>query len=217
MTKNNQKYNIKKRLLMVFGGIVIIFVILGVHLKGALCVTPKKETKFCEISYPTPNCDSNTLNKLEGVILHHTAETTIEKSLAILSSPEKKVGTHVVIDSDGTRYIMASPETVTYHAGFSLLNGKEGCNYFTLGIEFQGNTLINPLTNEQIESAIEYLIPIISKYHISLKNIVTHEMVRNAYKMAHPEKKCNGKVDITRIEYLRFIRHLKKAINETPS
>ena len=173
---------------------------------------PKKNYK--EVSYPTPNIDASRKNAVEGVILHHTAEPTVEKSLEILTSLKKKVGTHCVINTNGTRYIMCDPEVVTYHAGFSVLNGKEGCNYFTIGIEFQGNTLERPLTNDQIYSAIEYLKPIISKYKIPLKNIVTHEMVRKAYKNKYPKKRCSGKVDITQAEYKRFMKYLKKEYDE---
>ncbi len=150
---------------------------------------------------------------VEGVILHHTAEPTIERSLAVLTSKTKKVGTHVVIDNDGTRYIMAEPTVVTYHAGLSVLNGKEGCNNFTIGIEFQGNTLNNPLTDDQINSAIEYLRPLIIQYKIPIKNIVTHEMVRQAYKRKYPKKKCSGKVDITQHEYTRFMKALKDSLD----
>ena len=107
---------------------------------------------------------------------------------------------------------MCEPEIATYHAGFSVLNGKEGCNNFTIGIEFQGNTLEKPLTNEQISSAIEYLKPLIKKYKIPIKNIVTHEMVRKAYKKKYPKKRCSGKVDITQTEYLRFMKKLKSSI-----
>lgn len=168
---------------------------------------------YMEISYPTPNIDTSRKNTVEGVILHHTAEPTVEKSLGILTSLKKKVGTHCVIDTDGTRYIMCEPEVVTYHAGFSLLNGKEGCNYFTIGIEFQGNTLVAPLTQDQINSAIEYLKPLIKKYKIPFDNIVTHEMIRQAYKKKYPRKKCSGKVDITQTEYKRFMNSLKKSVN----
>ena len=171
---------------------------------------PKKNYK--EVSYPTPNIDASRKNAVEGVILHHTAEPTVEKSLEILTSLKKKVGTHCVIDTDGTRYIMCDPEVVTYHAGFSVLNGKEGCNYFTIGIEFQGNTLVAPLTQDQINSAIEYLKPLLKKYKIPMKNIVTHEMIRNAYKKKYPRKRCSGKVDITQIEYLRFMESLNNSI-----
>jgi len=169
---------------------------------------------YKEVDYPTPNIDRDKINTVEGVILHHTAEPTVEKSLSVLTSLKKKVGTHVVINTDGTRYIMANPEVVTFHAGLSILNGKVGCNNFTIGIEFQGNTLEKPLTKDQIYSAIEYLKPIIKKYHIPIKNIVTHEMVRQAYKKRYPNKRCSGKADITPIEYQRFIKVLKSAISE---
>lgn len=174
-----------------------------------ISVIERKE--YQEIVYPTPNFDQERTNQVVGVVLHHTAEPTVEKSLEILSSPKKKVGTHVVIDTDGTRYLMAEPEVATYHAGWSILNGQEGCNYCTVGIEFQGNTLVEPLTEDQIASGIDYLLPIIAKYNIPLENIVTHEMVRTAYKQKYPQKRCSGKVDITQIEYVRFMKSLRSA------
>lgn len=171
--------------------------------------SPEKHYK--EVSHPTPNYSRDKVNTVEGVILHHTAEPTVQRSLEVLTSSKRKVGTHVVIDTDGTRYIMCQPEVVTFHAGLSRLNGKEGCNDFTIGIEFQGNTLEAPLTQDQIKSAIEYLRPILSKYHIPLRNVVTHEMVRKAYKKKHPRKRCYDKVDITPEEYQRFMTALRAA------
>jgi len=165
--------------------------------------------EYKEISTPTPNYDSTRTNEVIGVVLHHTAEPTVDKSLAILTSTQKKVGTHVVIDTDGTRYIMAEPTVPTYHAGRSILNGREGCNYCTIGIEFQGNTLVAPLTEDQILSGIDYLLPLIEKYNIPIENIVTHEMVRTAYMQKYPQKRCSPKVDITQKEYRRFIKVLK--------
>lgn len=168
--------------------------------------------KYREVSYPTPNIEPDTLNEVRGVVLHHTAELTAQRSLEILSSPERKVSSHVVIDYDGTRYIMAEPDSVTWHAGKSLLNGREACNFFTIGIEFLGNTVERPLTSDQVSSAIEYLLPIISKYDIPLENIVTHEMVRKAYKQAHPDERVYNKCDITPTEYRRFMKALRAAL-----
>lgn len=165
----------------------------------------KKISGFDEKRFPTPNYDRTRTNEVRGIVLHHTGEPTVEESLEILSSPERKVSTHVVIDTDGTRYVMADPTVVTYHAGLSMLYGREHCNYCTIGIEFQGNTLVAPLTDEQIASAIEYLMPIIEQYHIPLNHIMTHEMVRNAYRAQYPDKRCDIKVDITPHEYAHFM------------
>ena len=169
-----------------------------------------KSAHYKEVSYPTPNYDRNKVNEVQGVILHHTAEPTVQRSLEVLSKGPRKVGTHCVIDYDGTRYIMGAPTVVTWHAGPSILNGRESCNNFTIGIEFQGNTLERPLTKAQIQSAIEYLLPIIKKYRIPIQNIATHEMVRTAYKKKYPKKKCYNKVDITQKEYHRFMKELRK-------
>lgn len=179
---------------------------------GACKVTPSDcSDKYRVVSYPTPNFDPDKVNDVEGVILHHTAEPTVEHSLAVLTSVAKQVGTHVCIDTDGTRYVMCEPTVVTWHAGKSILNGREGCNNFTIGIEFQGNTLEKPLTPQQIESAIEYLLPIMHKYEIPLANVVTHEMIRNNYKRKYPTAKCYNKVDITQAEYRKFMTALTEA------
>lgn len=177
------------------------------------CIDSLYIPHFCEVSYPTPNYDKTRKNRVEGVILHHTAEPTVKRSLEVLTSSTRKVGTHCVIDLNGDRYIMCAPEVVTFHAGLSVLDGKENCNEFTIGIEFQGNTLERPLTEKIIESAIEYLTPIIRKYNIPISNIVTHEMVRDAYMRKYPHKKCSGKVDITQTEYIRFMKALKESLD----
>lgn len=160
---------------------------------------------YREVSYPTPNIFRGKQNTVQGIILHHTALPTIHESLHMLSGHERKVGAHCVIDTDGTRYIMCEPTVVTYHAGASLLHGINGCNLHTIGIEFQGNTMEEPLTRAQIRSAIEYLRPIMKRYNIPLTHIATHQMVREAYRAAHPERHCDVKVDITPLEYARFM------------
>lgn len=178
------------------------------------CLSLSAQNVYTEKSYPTPNFAKGKVNAVNGVILHHTAEPTIEKSLEVLTSRQKNVGTHCVIDLDGTRYIMCEPTVVTYHAGYSLLDGREGCNNFCIGIEFQGNTLKAPLTQKQIDSAIEYLLPLIRKYKIPVGHIVTHEMVRKAYKAKYPNKRCSGKVDITQAEYKRVMKALKAKMEQ---
>lgn len=184
-----------------------------------LCITAysyfTRQNNYKEISYPTTNYAIGKVNTVKGVILHHTAEPTIARSLGVLTSKKKNVGTHCVIDTDGTRYIMCAPTVVAYHAGFSLLDGKEDCNNFCIGIEFQGNTLEKQLTVNQINSAIEYLLPLIRKYHIPMSHIVSHKMVRDAYKKKHPTKRCSRKVDITDTEYKRFMKALNAAIKKS--
>lgn len=161
------------------------------------------------VEIPTPNVGEG-INRVSGIVLHHTAEPTAESALAKLTASGSGVSAHVLIDTDGTRYILADPEAITWHAGKSRLNGRENANNFTVGIEFQGNTVDTPLTDAQIASAVEYIRPLISQYDIPLKNIVTHEYIRTEYKRAHPGDKVPDKVDVQSVERDRLIRALEE-------
>lgn len=201
--------------------ILILFAVVGFVCQSATCTSNpdsqqrKRKTGYTVVDYPSPNYDTVKVNEVKGVILHHTCEPTAQASLNVLTSVERQVSSHIVIDYDGTRYVLVAPERVAWHAGYSLLHGRERCNDWTLGIEFQGDTKLAPLTQDQIDSAIEWLLPLIKQYDIPLDNIVTHQMIRSAYKKAHPEnKKAYDKPDITQTEYKRFMEQLREALNE---
>ena len=182
--------------------------LLGPNDKGE----PEKD--YFEIQYPTQNYNRELTNELRGIVLHHTALPTIERSLAVLTLPRNIVSTHCVVDTNGVRYVLCPPTTVAYHAGKSILNGREKCNEFTLGVEFQGNTQERPLTEHQIKSAVQYLVPIMRIYHISPDSVVTHAMVRDNYMKAYPERNAKDKVDITLTEYSRVMTALRAALEE---
>ncbi|MBO4821363.1 MAG: N-acetylmuramoyl-L-alanine amidase [Prevotella sp.] len=174
---------------------------------------------YPEVSHPTPNIVPDSLNEMLGIVLHHTALPTVEAALEELTRPGwVRVSSHVVIDTDGTRYILAPPTAITYHAGKSILHGRERCNNFCIGIEFQGNTAQVPLTTEQIESGVEYLLPLILECNIPLDNIVTHKMVRDNFIHHHPEeKRYKAKVDISSSDYARFMDALKASLDSLQS
>ena len=76
------------------------------ELKPTVQHSYKRIRGFEEKRYPTPNYDKTRKNEVKGIVLHHTGELTLAESLEILSSPERRVSTHVVIDTDGTRYVI---------------------------------------------------------------------------------------------------------------
>ncbi|MDE5793158.1 MAG: peptidoglycan recognition protein family protein [Muribaculaceae bacterium] len=173
----------------------------------------KKPGKYWETSqFHTPNLHKGK-NDVKAVVLHHTASKGTGEIVAKeLCRPGRGASCHVVIDTDGTRYVLARPEEMPFHAGYSKWGNRFRVNTFSIGIEFHGNTIKRPLTNEQIESAVEYLRPIIKKYNIKAKDIVTHQMVRDAYIKAIPgNKKALPKVDITPVEYKRVLNALDTA------
>lgn len=172
----------------------------------------EKPGKYWMTHLTTPNVYEG-VNTVEGVVLHHTAyEGSSQQIAEALCRPAAEASCHVVIDYDGTRYVLASPDMITWHAGKSRFRERFRANLYTIGIEFHGNTLRSPLTDQQIESAIEYLRPIIIDHQIPAENIVTHQMVREAYMEAEPkDKKVFPKFDITPVEYERVIHALDTA------
>ncbi|MBR6979764.1 MAG: N-acetylmuramoyl-L-alanine amidase [Prevotella sp.] len=192
---------------------LMVFAIVACTKQERPSLPPEEKKHYPEVSHPTPNILPDTLNEMLGIVLHHTALPTAEAALHELTRP-RGVSSHVVIDTDGKRYILAPPTAITFHAGKSLLNGRERCNNFCIGVEFQGNTAQVPLTKEQIESGVEYLLPLVTEHHIPLDNIVTHKMVRDNFIHHHPqERRCKTKVDISSSDYARFMNALKASLD----
>jgi N-acetylmuramoyl-L-alanine amidase len=104
-----------------------------------------------------------------------------------------------VIEEDGTRTIYASPDQVTFHAGKSTWDGRTNVNDFGVGIEFQGDTNVKPLTSAQIRSFVEYFDQLAKKYNVSTQDIITHAMIAPG-----------RKPDITESQYKRILKYLKE-------
>ena len=84
-----------------------------------------------------------------------------------------------------------------------------------IGIEFQGDTDKKNLTQEQIDSAVEYMTPIIRQNNIRLEDIVTHQQVRdmyNDYAKKNGGKTAPNKPDINYSNYVRIIEALKNKV-----
>lgn len=149
-------------------------------------------------------------NLVQGIVLHHTATASLDESLYWLTAKGSGCSCHVLINFDGTRYILAEPREISGHAGKSYLNGKTDCNQFTIGIEFLGSTNVFPLTSRQIASAVEYIKPIMQEYNIPIENIVTHKMIRDNYNKLFPSDQAVPKIDISQRDYERVIKALKE-------
>lgn len=158
-------------------------------------------------------------NEKRGILLHHTAFVEDPNLTAVTNhflNPKSEASSHVVIGEDGKRRVFATPDQVAFHAGASYWNGRSNVNDFMVGIEFQGNTLTKPLTDAQIQSAVEYLEPIIRENNIRIEDITTHEQVRTLYNQYRKEldlgRRAPDKHDITLKEYERVINALKEKV-----
>ena len=179
-------------------------------------VNRHKEGKYYVEEHYT-NKISDGKNRIQAIVLHHTASrVNTRQTVKQMLYGKKEASCHVLIDYDGTRFLIARPEQISWHAGQSYLNGRNNVNSFSIGVEFQGNTIDKPLTDKQIDSAIDYLMPLIKKYNIPISNIVTHEQVRTAWLKRNPEsaKSVPEKPDITTKEHQRFLTVLKKRLKK---
>ena len=153
-------------------------------------------------------------NAQKGIVLHYTAfdnDDDLTNVTKYFQDPKKQASAHVVISPDGKRRVFANPNEVTFHAGYSMFNNISDVNDFMLGVEFQ-NPGNKPLTQQQINSFIEYAEPIIRQNNIPLENLVTHEDVRRQYKeylTKNGKKKDADKIpdkhDLTEYQYKQII------------
>ncbi len=66
---------------------------------------------------------------------------------------------------------------VAWHAGVSSFRGRTGCNDFLLGLSFAGDTYAAPLTDAQLDSALEWLAPRWGRHGWTLEMMTDHRQV----------------------------------------
>ncbi len=147
---------------------------------------------FAEQVRLSPNFSPSPRHECTGVLVHHSA-MPFEQTIAHMLKPESEVSYHVLIAPDGARCLLVPEEKVAWHAGVSTFLGRTGCNFFLLGLAFAGNTYREPLTPEQIDSALEWLGPRWRRYGWTLDRITDH-------RQAAP----NRKDDLNPVEWQRF-------------
>lgn len=129
--------------------------------------------RFPEISRPSPNHDATRQHERLGVMLHHSV-MGFEETIAHMLRPESQVSYHCLIAADGTRCTLVADQHIAWHAGASSFLGRTRCNDFLLGLAFAGDTYREPLTPEQISSAIEWLEPRWRAHGWTLDRITDH-------------------------------------------
>jgi len=126
----------------------------------------------------------NFEHRPEGVIIqhlvfHYTETPTAQEALEILTSPERKVSCHYLLDTDGTLYQLVPEESVAWHAGVSAWGGQKKINHTSIGIEIQNTANVDgrgylPFPEAQIEALVDMSRGLIEKYKIEPQNIVGH-------------------------------------------
>lgn len=128
---------------------------------------------------PSPNFDQR---RPSLVIIHHTSNATSAQALRTLTTPERKVSAHYLIDRDGSIVQLVSESERAWHAGLSWWGGITDVNSVSLGIELD-NTGSEPFAEAQIEALLALLADIRQRYPIPAANFVGHGDVAPARKV----------------------------------
>lgn len=119
---------------------------------------------------PSPNFDARRPNL---VIIHHTSNATSAQALRTLTSPERKVSAHYLIDRDGSIIQLVRESDRAWHAGLSWWGGITDVNSASIGIELD-NTGSEPFADAQIDALLALLADIRQRYPIPVANFIGH-------------------------------------------
>ena len=104
------------------------------------------------------------------------------------------VSANYLIRRDGTIIELVPKGYRSHHAGKSIMNGREGCNSFTIGVELEGGTDY-PYTDEQMLNLGELSAQLMTEHKFASDWIQGHDKVRADWKKKYPDKKASVKVD----------------------
>lgn len=113
---------------------------------------------YPEHEHLSPNRSPEPVHERLGVCFHHSV-LDFDATIAHMMRAESQVSYHVLIAPGGTRARLVPDEYVAWHAGVSTFQGRTRCNDFLLGVSFAGDTRAQPLTADQIASALDWLTP----------------------------------------------------------
>ncbi|MBI5107619.1 MAG: N-acetylmuramoyl-L-alanine amidase [Rhodocyclales bacterium] len=119
---------------------------------------------------PSPNVDQRRPN---FVILHQTTNATVDKALATLTDPQRKVSAHYLIGRDGGLIQLVDEAARAWHAGESRWGGMSDLNSASIGIELD-NTGEEPFAEAQIVALLSLLADLRERYRIPAANVLAH-------------------------------------------
>jgi N-acetylmuramoyl-L-alanine amidase len=112
----------------------------------------------------------------EAIVLHHSGGS-YAGGVSWIRNPKSRVSYHVLVAQDGRRTVFASPTQRTWHAGKSEWQGRKDLNSYAIGASFAGDTYAEPLTEDAMASMVEYLLPLLKEYGLTLNSVTDHRTV----------------------------------------
>jgi N-acetylmuramoyl-L-alanine amidase len=113
------------------------------------------------------------LRRPNFVIIHHTAQDSVEQTLKTFTAPHTEVSTHYLIGRNGEIFQMLNDYLRGWHAGQSKWGSLTDLNSISLGIELDNNGK-EPFPEVQISSLLSLLDSVKRVYKIPTANFLGH-------------------------------------------
>ncbi|MCJ8210567.1 N-acetylmuramoyl-L-alanine amidase [Mucilaginibacter sp. RS28] len=113
------------------------------------------------------------LRKPNYVILHYTAQDSLQQTVRTFSLVRTQVSAHYVVGKDGSIIHMLNDYLRSWHAGVSRWGSVTDMNSCSIGIEIDNNGN-EPFTEPQIKSLLTLLAQLKRQYNIPQGNFLGH-------------------------------------------
>lgn len=113
------------------------------------------------------------LRKPNSVIIHHTAQDSIQQTIKTFTLTRTQVSSHYVIGDDGRVVQMLNDYLRAWHAGKGSWGKDTDINSSSIGIELDNNGT-EPFSEAQITSLMALLSKLKKEYNIPTQNIIGH-------------------------------------------
>ena len=127
----------------------------------------------------SPNQDDRPWGvDVDCIVLHATAEPTLQSTIDTFRSAGSRVSAHFVVGKDGTVVLMVPLERRAWHAGVSVLHGRTSVNDFSIGIEIvNANDGVDPYTSAQYAAVAKIIRRIRTCCDVPDNRIVSHAAI----------------------------------------
>ena len=126
------------------------------------------------------------IRKPNFVVIHHTAQDSLEHTIKTFFSTKAGTSAHYVISRDGKVVHMVNDYLRANHAGVSKWGKDTDLNSSSIGIELDNNGLTDPWPDAQMNSLIKLLATLKETYGIPTANFIGHADIA-------PKRKNNPK------------------------
>lgn len=113
------------------------------------------------------------LRKPNFILIHHTAQDSLEQTIKTFSLDRTQVSSHYVIGDDGRVIHMLNDYLRAWHGGNASWGKNTDINSASIGIELDNNGF-EPFSEKQINSLLALLTKLKKDFNIPTQNIIGH-------------------------------------------